>query len=102
MACAVVSESPSRRAICAPRSQRACISERVTSPSSRIASSRCSLAEGERRPRAAVRAAHTNAGHGRAQSTRLEVRLAAWSSVPNSEAIRDEFAEQPASLSSSA
>ena len=89
------------RAICAPRSQRACISERVTSPSSRTASSRRTLALGPC-PRAATREAHTKAGHGRAQSTRLEVRLAAWSSVPNSAAIRDELAEQPASLSSSA
>ena len=101
IASAVRSERPTSFAISAPRSQRASISERVTSPSSLIASSRSSRARSER-PGATVRADHTNADSGLAQSVRLAVRFATWSSAPNSAAIRAEFAVQPASLRSSA
>ena len=43
-----------------------------------------------------------NAGRRPDQSMRLDVRFAMWSSTPKSAAIFAEFAEQPASLSSSA
>ena len=88
-------------AISAPRSHRACISERVTSPSSLMASRRSSRARGER-PGATVFTDHTNAGNGLAQSMRLALCLAWWSSAPNSAAMCAAFAVQPASLSSSA
>ena len=88
-------------AISAPRSQRACISARVTSPSSLIASRRSSRARIVP-PGATVRTDHTSAGSLPDQSTRLEVHLARWSSAPNSAAMRAALAEQPASLSSSA
>ena len=83
------------RAISAPLSQRACISERVTSPSARIARRRSVL-------QPTVRPDHTSADSGCDQFTRLDVRLASPSSAPNSAAMRDALAEQPASLSSSA
>ena len=89
------------RAISAPRSQRASISERVTSPSSLIASSRSSLTFGDSFG-ATARADQTNAGSFRDQSTRFPLRLSSWSSAPNSAAIRAAFAVHPASLSSSA
>jgi hypothetical protein len=50
----------------------------------------------------AVRPDHTSAESGRDQFTRLDVRFASPSSAPNSAAMRDALAEQPASLSSSA
>ena len=95
------SDRPTRRAISAPRSQRACISDRVTSPSSLIASSRSSLTCGDSFG-ATERTDQRKAGSLRAQSVRLAVRLSSWSSAPNSAAIRAAFAVQPASLSSSA
>jgi hypothetical protein len=53
-------------------------------------------------PGATVRSDQRSAGHGRDQSASFDVRLAAWSSAPNSAAIRSALAEQPASLGSSA
>ncbi len=75
MASAVPSENPSMRAISAPRSHRACISDLVTSPSVRIACSRCMRAPSEP-PGATVRTDQTKAENGRDQSTSFEVRLA--------------------------
>ena len=89
------------RATSAPRSQRAFISERVTSPSSLIASSRSRRTLGDSLG-ATARTDHTKADSGRAQSMRLALCLTSWSSAPNSAAIRAAFAVQPASLSSSA
>ena len=77
------------------------MSLRVTSPSSRIRCSRATRARIEP-PGATVRSDQRIAGHGLDQSTSFDVRLAAWSSAPNSAAIRSALAEQPASLSSSA
>ena len=77
------------------------MSARVTSPSALMASSRSSRARTEP-PGETVRSAQTNAGNASDQLTRLDVRLARWSSAPKRAAIRAEFAEQPASLSSSA
>ena len=101
IASAVPSVSPIMRAISAPRSQRACISERVTSPSSLIASSRSSFTRGVSFG-ATARTDHRKAGSVRAQSVRLPVRLSSWSSAPNRADMRDALAVQPASLSSSA
>ncbi len=93
--------SPSSRAISAPRSQRARISERVISVSWRMESS-CDARVRTEPPGATVRSVQRKAVNERAQSMRLELRLASWSSTANSAAIRAELAEQPASLSSSA
>jgi hypothetical protein len=99
IAAAVPSDRKSMRAISAPRSQRACISDRVTSPSARIAPRREARSRSEP---SIVRRDHTRAEMGRDQSTSFDVRFASPSSAPNSAAIRAAFAEQPASLSSSA
>ena len=98
IAAAVSSERKSMRAISAPRSQRASMNLRVTSPSSLIAlrSRRGRAASRRARPCAATSAARP----GRLQSTSFDVRFAAWSSAPNSAAMRSALAEQPASLSS--
>ena len=101
IASAVSRSSPSSSAISAPRSQRASISERVTWPSSLIAFSRAARARSEPSG-ATVRSDHTKAGSARDQFERLAVRLASWSSAPNSAAIFAEFAVQPASFISSA
>ena len=101
IAAAVPGPSPISRAISAPRSQRARISERVISVSWRIESS-CEARVRTEAPGATVRSVHMNAVNERAQSIRLELRLATRSSTANSAAIRAELAEQPASLSSSA
>ena len=101
MPSAVSGSSPSSSAISAPRSQRASISERVTCPSSLIARSRAARARNEPSG-ATIRSDHTNAGKARDQFERFAVRLASWSSAPNSAAILAEFAEQPASFISSA
>ena len=61
IASAVPSDRPIMRAISAPRSHRACISERVTSPSSLIASRRSSLTFGDSFG-ATARTDHRNAG----------------------------------------
>ena len=89
------------RAISAPRSQRAAISLRVTSPSSRMPWSRATRRRIDP-PGATVRIDQRMACHGLAQSTSFDVRLATWSSAPNSAAMRSALAEHPASLSSSA
>jgi hypothetical protein len=101
IASAVGDSSPSRYAISAPRSQRACMSARVTCPSDLIASSRSTRVRTDLRG-ATVRSDQAKAGSLRDQSTRLDERLAKWSSAPNSAAMRAELAEHPASLSSSA
>ena len=100
IAAAVPRPSPSSRAISAPRSQRARISERVISPSSRSASAapRASAATRRARPSAAT----TGTPVGARPVDPLGAALGARSSTANSAAIRAEFAEQPASLSSSA
>ena len=89
------------RAISAPRSQRASIRPLVTSPSS-LMPFRWRTRSRSEPPGATVRHDHRKAWNGLDQSTSLDVRLAAWSSAPNSTAIRSALAEQPASLSRSA
>ena len=101
IASAVPGVNPAMRTISAPRSQRARISapvdlaldpDRVEPLDPRA----------DARPGATVRTDQRKAGKLPDQSMRFEVRLATWSSAPNSAAILAEFAEQPASLSRSA
>ena len=89
------------RAISAPRSQRASMNLRVTSPSSLMAR-RVRARARQPAPGATVRSDQMNEARGLDQSISLEVRLASRSSASNSVAMRLAFAEQPASLSSSA
>ena len=74
---------------------------RVTSPSSLIPRRRATRSRSVPSG-ATLRSDHTNAWNGLDQSISFDVRLATWSSAPNSAAIRSALAEQPASLSSSA
>jgi hypothetical protein len=75
IASAVRSDRPTRRAISAPRSQRASISDFVTSPSSRIASRRSTRVRTDR-PGVTVRADHRNAANGLDQSIRFDANFA--------------------------
>ena len=101
IAAAVSSDRNSIRAISAPRSHRASMNLRVTSPSSRIPRS-TSKRRRSPAPGATVRSDHRNAARLSVQSTSFEVALAARSSAANSAAMRLALAEQPASLSSRA
>ena len=89
------------RAISAPRSQRASMNLRVTSPSSRTPFS-TSIRRRRPAPGATVRSDHTNAARGFAQSMSFDFAFAARSSAANSADMRLALAEQPASLSRSA